>query len=115
MSLSCVGYYRNRVSYMIDVMSSHCGYCLEKNLKCSLVVTQDDSKQSHKIFYFLLLMVSLEDGIYKQKLFLQEKLDKAYAKDAKLQVEELALIKKLLVSTRTVVFFFSLSFIFVNS
>ena len=53
MSLPCAGCCRNGASYMVDVGSGCCGRCLEKNLKCSLVVTQGYCKQSCKISYFL--------------------------------------------------------------
>ena len=44
MSLSCVGCCRTGASCVVDAVSGHCGRCLEKNLNCSLVVTQSDCK-----------------------------------------------------------------------
>ena len=44
MSLSCTGYCRTGVSCVVDAVSGRCGCCLEKNLNCSLVVTQGDCK-----------------------------------------------------------------------
>ena len=44
MSLSCAGCRRTGTSCVVDAVSGRCGYCLEKNLNCSLVVTQGDCK-----------------------------------------------------------------------
>ena len=44
MSLSCAGRRRTGASGVIDAVSGHCGCCLEKNLNCSLVITQGDCK-----------------------------------------------------------------------
>ena len=44
MSLSCAGCCHTGVSYVVDAVSCCCGRCLEKNLNCSLVVTQGDCK-----------------------------------------------------------------------
>ena len=44
MSLSCAGCRCTGVSCVVDAVSGHCGRCLEKNLNCSLVVTQGDCK-----------------------------------------------------------------------
>ena len=52
MSLPCADYRCNRATCMVDVVSSRFGCCLEKNLKCSFVMTQDDCKQFHEISYF---------------------------------------------------------------
>ena len=49
MYLPCAGRCCNGVFCVVNVLSSCCNYCLEKNLKCNLVVTQDNCKQSHKI------------------------------------------------------------------
>ena len=95
MSLPSTSCCFNGVSYVVYVVSGCCGLCLEKNLKCRLVVTQGDCKRSHKIFYFLLLMVFSGDCVNKQKLSLQKKLDKARTKDAELQAEKLVLMEKI--------------------
>ena len=44
MSLSCAGCRRTGASCVVDAVSGCYGRCLEKNLKCSLVVTQGDCK-----------------------------------------------------------------------
>ena len=44
MSLSCAGCCRTGASCVVDAVSGCCGCCLEKNLNCSLVVTQSDCK-----------------------------------------------------------------------
>ena len=44
MSLSCASCCRTGVSCVVDAVSGRCGCCLEKNLNCSLVVTQGDCK-----------------------------------------------------------------------
>ena len=44
MSLSCAGCCRTGASCVVDAVSGRCGCCLEKNLNCSLVVTQGDCK-----------------------------------------------------------------------
>ena len=44
MSLPYADYYRNEVFCVVNVMSGHCNCYLDKNLKCSLVVTQSDCK-----------------------------------------------------------------------
>ena len=44
MSLSCDGCHCTGASYVVDAVSGRCGRCLEKNLNCSLVVTQGDCK-----------------------------------------------------------------------
>ena len=44
MSLSCAGCRRTGASCVVDAVSGRCGRCLEKNLNCSLVVTQGDCK-----------------------------------------------------------------------
>ena len=51
-SFLCAACCRNRVTCVVNVMSGRYSRCLKKNLKCSLVVTQGDCKQSHKISYF---------------------------------------------------------------
>ena len=92
MSFFCAGCYRNGMSCVVDVVSGCCGCCLEKNPKCSLVVTRSDYKKFYKIFYFFLLMFSLRNRFDKQKLSLQKELEKAGKKDAELWVEELVLM-----------------------
>ena len=52
MALSYAGCRRNGASCVINIVSGRCSRCLEKNLKCSLVVTQSDCKQSYEISYF---------------------------------------------------------------
>ena len=44
MSLSCADCHHTGVSCVVDAVSVRCGRCLEKNLNCSLVVTQGDCK-----------------------------------------------------------------------
>ena len=44
MSLSCTGCRRTGASCVVDVVSGRYGRCLEKNLNCSLIVTQGDCK-----------------------------------------------------------------------
>ena len=44
MSLSCAGCHCIEASYVVDAVSGCSGRCLEKNLNCSLVVTQGDCK-----------------------------------------------------------------------
>ena len=44
MSLSCAGCHCTGASCVADAVSGCCGRCLEKNLNCSLVVTQGDCK-----------------------------------------------------------------------
>ena len=44
MSLSCAGCRRTRASCVVNAVSGCCGCCLEKNLNCSLVVTQGGCK-----------------------------------------------------------------------
>ena len=43
-SLSCAGCHCTGASCVVDAVSGRCGCCLEKNLNCSLVVTQGDYK-----------------------------------------------------------------------
>ena len=44
MSLSCAGCRRTGASCVVDAVSGRCGRYFEKNLNCSLVVTQSDCK-----------------------------------------------------------------------
>ena len=44
MSLSCAGCHCTGPSCVVDAVSGRYGRCLEKNLNCSLVVTQGDCK-----------------------------------------------------------------------
>ena len=44
MSLSCAGCRCTGASCVVNAMSGRCGRFLEKNLNCSLVVTQGDCK-----------------------------------------------------------------------
>ena len=44
MSLSCANCCSTGVSCVVNALSGCCGCCLEKNLNCSLVVTQGDCK-----------------------------------------------------------------------
>ena len=44
MSLSCPGCRCTGASCVVDAVSGRCGRCFEKNLNCSLVVTQGDCK-----------------------------------------------------------------------
>ena len=44
MPLSCASCRHIGTSCMVNVVSGCCGRCLEKNLNCSLVVTQGDCK-----------------------------------------------------------------------
>ena len=44
MSLSCAGCCCTGASCVVDAVFGRCGRCLEKNLNCSLVVTQGDCK-----------------------------------------------------------------------
>ena len=44
MSLSCAGCCCTWASCVVDAVSGRCSRCLEKNLNCSLVITQGDCK-----------------------------------------------------------------------
>ena len=44
MSLSCAGCCCTGASCVVDAVSGRCARCLEKNLNCSLVVSQGDFK-----------------------------------------------------------------------
>ena len=92
MSLSCVGCCRTGASCVVDAVSGRCGRCREKNLNCSLVVTQGDCKYFSVTNSDLCWPVS-GDRVNKKKLSIQEELDKARAKDAELRAEELTLIE----------------------
>ena len=94
MSKSCLGCRRVDADCLVDVLSGCCSCCIEKNLNCSLLVTQGDCQS------LLLLSRNVpnkflpEDGVDKQKLTLQKELDKAFAKDVELRAKELSLIEK---------------------
>ena len=79
---------------LVNVFSGRCGCCIEKNLKCSLLVTQGDCQSFFLLFCNVFNESFLRNRIDRQKLSLQEELDKACAEDAKLRAEELLLIKK---------------------
>ena len=51
MSLPYTSCRRNGVSCVVDVVSGRCNCCLEKNIKCSLVVTQGDCESPLGIFF----------------------------------------------------------------
>ena len=70
------------------------GCCIEKNLKCSLLVTQGDCQSLFLLFCNVLNESLLGDCVDRQKLSLQEELDKACAEATKLHEEELWLIEK---------------------
>ena len=93
MSLSCTGYCCTGASCVVDAVSDRCDCYLEKNLNCSLIVTQGDCKYFSVTNSDLCWSVS-GDCVNKKKLSIQEELDKACAEDAELRAEELALIKK---------------------
>ena len=44
MFLSCAGCRCTGTSCVVDAVSGRCGRCFEKNLNCSLVITQSDCK-----------------------------------------------------------------------
>ena len=94
MSKSCLGCWRVDADCLVDVFSGCCSCCIEKNLKCSLLVTQGDCQSP------LLLSCNVPneffpgDCVNKQKLTLQEELNKAQAEDVELHTEELLLIEK---------------------
>ena len=44
MSSSCAGCRCTGASCVVDAVPGRCGRCLEKNLNCSLVITQGDCK-----------------------------------------------------------------------
>ena len=94
MSKSCLGCWRVDADCLVDVFSGRCGCCIEKNLKCSLLVTQGDCQSLFLLSYNVLNESLSGDWVDRQKLSLQEELDKACAKDAELRAEELSLIGK---------------------
>ena len=93
MSKSFSDCWRIDADCLVDVLSGRCGCCIEKNLKCSLLVTQGNCQS----LFLLSCNVPNEslpgDCVDRQKLSLQEELDKACAEDAKLRAE-LSLIEK---------------------
>ena len=94
MSKSCSGCWRVDGDCLVDVLSGRCNCCIEKNLKCSLLVTQGDCQS----LFLLSCYVSNEsfsgNCVDRQKLSLQKELNKTHPKDAKLYAEELSLIEK---------------------
>ena len=94
MSKSCLGCRRVDADCLVDVLSDCCSCCIEKNLKCSLLVTQGNC-QSPFLLSCNVLNESLPgDCVDRQKLSLQEELDKACAENVELRAEELSLIEK---------------------
>ena len=94
MSKSFSGCWRVDASCLVDVFSGCCGCCIEKNLKCSLLVTQDDCQSSFSLSFNVSNEFLSGDCVNRQKLSFQEKLDKTCVEDAKLRAEELSLIEK---------------------
>ena len=94
MSKSCSGCQRVDANCLVNVLSGCCGCCIEKNLKCSLLVTQGDCQSPFLLSCNVPNKSFPGDCINRQKLSLQEKLDKACAEDAELRAEELLLIEK---------------------
>ena len=94
MSKSCSGCWQVDANCLVDVFSGRCGRCIEKNLKCSLLVTQSDCQSPFLLSCNVSNKFLPGDCINRQKLSLQEELDKAHAEDAKLGAEKLSLIEK---------------------
>ena len=94
MSKSCSGCWRVDGNCLVDVFFGCCGCCIEKNLKCSLLVTQGDCQSLFLLFCNVPNESFPEDCVDRQKLSLQEELDKACAENAELRAEELSLIEK---------------------
>ena len=94
MSKSCLGCWRVDADCLVNVFSGRCGCCIEKNLKCSLLVTQGDCQSPFSLSCNVLNKSFLRDCIDRQKLFLQAELDKACVENAKLRAKELLLIEK---------------------
>ena len=78
----------------MDVFSGCYSCYIEKNLKCSLLVTQGDCQSPFLLSCNVLNVSFPGDCVYRQKLSLQEELNKACAEDAELRAEELSLIEK---------------------
>ena len=94
MSKSCSGCWQVDADCLVDVLSGCCGRCIEKNLKCSLFVTQGDCKSLFSLSCNVPNEFLPGDYVDRQKLSLQEELDKTYAEDAKLRAKKLSLIEK---------------------
>ena len=94
MSKSCLGCWRVDADCLVDVLSGCCSCCIEKNLNCSLLVTQGDCQSLLLLSHNVPNKFLPEDGVDKQKLTLQKELDKAFAEDVELRAEELSLIEK---------------------
>ena len=94
MSKSCLSCWRVDEDCLVNVFSGCCSRCIEKNLKCSLLVTQGDCQSPFLLSCNVPNESLPRDCIDRQKLSLQEELDKACAEDAKLRAEELLLIEK---------------------
>ena len=94
MCKSCSSCWRVDANCLVDVFSGRCGHCIEKNLKCSLLVTQGDCQSPFLLSCNVPNKSLLGDCVDRQKLSLQEELDEACAKNAKLHAKELSLIEK---------------------
>ena len=94
MSKSCLDCRRVDADCLVNVFSGCCNCCIEKNLKCSLLVTQGDCQSSFSLSCNVFNESLPGDCVDRQKLSLQEELNKACAKDAELRAEELLLIEK---------------------
>ena len=91
---SCSGCWRVDADCLVDVLSGCCGCCNEKNLKCSLLVTQDDCQSPFLFSCNVPNEFFSGDCIDRQKLSLQEELDKTCAEDAELHAKKLLVIEK---------------------
>ena len=94
MSKSCSDCWQVDADCLVDVFSRCCGCCIEKNPKCSLLVTQGNCQSPFLLSCNVPNKSFPRDCIDRQKLSLQEELDKACAEDAELCAEELSLIEK---------------------
>ena len=94
MSKPCSSCWRVDADCLVDVFSGCCGRYIKKNLKCSLLVTQGDCQSPFLLSCNVPNESHPRDRVNRQKLSLQEELDKACAEDAKLRAEELLLIEK---------------------
>ena len=83
-----------KTNCLVDVLSGCCSCCIEKNLKCSLLVTQGDCQSLLSLSRNVPNKFLLRDCVDKQKLTLQKELDKVCAEGAKLRAKELSLIEK---------------------
>ena len=72
MSKSCSGCRRVDADWLVNVLFSHCSRCIEKNLKCSLLVTQGDCQSPLSLSCNVSNEFLPGDCVDKQKLTLQE-------------------------------------------